>query len=157
MKDGADGDDLGVVVDTFQMSNLHCEQPRSHRVIEKIRLGELSRVFQRLGDKRRVRDADACYQTSAQNFAASLSRALSPIGRSHIDVNRIGHLSSLLPSSGCPDKSNESARDRAHVNRLTNSSAFTATSLQPASIVSACPRPGILTISVTLLLCFCFL
>ncbi len=43
------------------------------------------------------------------------------------------------------------------VNRLTNSSAFSATSRQPASIVSACPRPGILTISVTPLLRFCFL
>src|SRR6266849_271615 len=108
MKDGADGDHLGVVVDTSQMSNLHCEQPRSHRVIEEMRLGELSRIFQRLGDKRRIRHADACYQTCAQNFAASLSRALSPIGRSHIDVNRLAHLSSLLPSGGCPNKSNES-------------------------------------------------
>src|SRR5262249_20600390 len=43
------------------------------------------------------------------------------------------------------------------VNRLTNSSAFSATSRQPASIVSACPRPGILTISVTPLLRFSFL
>src|SRR6476660_4829930 len=43
------------------------------------------------------------------------------------------------------------------VNRLTNSSAFSATSRQPASIVSACPRPGILTISVTPWLRFCFL
>jgi hypothetical protein len=43
------------------------------------------------------------------------------------------------------------------VNRLTNSSAFSATSRQPASIVSAWPRPGILTISVTPLLRFCFL
>jgi len=51
----------------------------------------------------------------------------------------------------------ELARDRAHVNRLTNSSAFSATSRQPASIVSACPRPGILTISVTPSLRFCFL
>jgi hypothetical protein len=48
-------------------------------------------------------------------------------------------------------------RDRAHVNRLTNSSAFSATSRQPPSIVNACPRPGILTISVTPLLRFCFL
>ena len=46
---------------------------------------------------------------------------------------------------------------RLHANRLTNSSAFSATSRQPASIVSACPRPGILTISVTPLLRFCFL
>src|SRR5215472_911411 len=38
------------------------------------------------------------------------------------------------------------------VNRLTNSSAFSA-----ASIVSACPRPGILTISVTPLFRFSFL
>src|SRR5262245_53147779 len=111
MKDCADGDHLGIVVDAFQMSNLRCEQPRSYRVIEEIRLGELLRIFQRLGDERRIRYADACYQTW----------------------------------------------DRVHVNRLTNSSAFTATSLQPASIVSACPRPGILTISVTLLLRFCFL
>ena len=43
------------------------------------------------------------------------------------------------------------------VNRLTNSSAFPATSRQPASIVSACPRPGILTMSVTPWLRFCFL
>src|SRR5262245_47490447 len=35
------------------------------------------------------------------------------------------------------------------VKRCTNLSAFSATSRQPASIVSACPRPGILTISVT--------
>src|SRR5215469_13269602 len=42
-------------------------------------------------------------------------------------------------------------------NRFTNSSAFSATSRQPASIVSACPRPGILTISVTPLLLCCFL
>src|SRR5215468_3198577 len=40
-------------------------------------------------------------------------------------------------------------RDRDQVNRLTNSSAFSATSRQPASIVSECPRPSILTISVT--------
>src|SRR5215467_3442750 len=109
MKDGADGEHFGVVVDTFQMSNLHCEQPRSHRVIEEIRFGKLSRIFQRLGDKRRIGHADACYQTCAQNFAASLSRALSPIGCSHVDVNRVGHLSSLLPSSGCPNKPNEIA------------------------------------------------
>jgi len=44
----------------------------------------------------------------------------------------------------------------AHVNRLTNSSAFSATSRQPASIVSVCPRPVILTISVTSWLRFCF-
>src|SRR4029077_19771469 len=43
------------------------------------------------------------------------------------------------------------------VTRFTKSSAFSATSRQPASMVSECPRPGILTISVTLLLCFCFL
>src|SRR5215813_13800564 len=43
------------------------------------------------------------------------------------------------------------------LNRLANSSAFSATSLHPASIVSACPRPGILTISVTPLLRFSFL
>src|SRR5215472_6300461 len=47
-------------------------------------------------------------------------------------------------------------KDR-YVNRLTNSSAFWATSRQPASMVSECPRPGILTISVTPLLRFCFL
>src|SRR5262245_21228842 len=35
------------------------------------------------------------------------------------------------------------------LNRLTNSSAFSATARQPASIVSECPRPGFLTISVT--------
>src|SRR5215831_24639 len=43
------------------------------------------------------------------------------------------------------------------VKRLTNSSAFSATSFQPASIVSACPRPGILTISVTPVFRLCFL
>src|SRR5260370_14632280 len=42
------------------------------------------------------------------------------------------------------------------VNRPTNLSAFSATSRQPASIVSECPRPGILTISVTPWLRFCF-
>jgi hypothetical protein len=40
---------------------------------------------------------------------------------------------------------------------LTKLSAASATSRQPLSIVSACPRPGISTISVTLLLRFCFL
>src|SRR5690348_3178518 len=99
MKDRADGDHLGVVVDTSQMSNLHCEQPRSHRVIEEIWLGEFSRIFQRLGDKRRIRHAGACYQTCAGNFGASLSRALSPTGLSHIVVNGLSHLSSLLPAS----------------------------------------------------------
>jgi hypothetical protein len=48
-------------------------------------------------------------------------------------------------------------REIDHANRLTNSSAFSATSRQPASIVSACPRPDILTISVTPSLRFCFL
>ena len=48
-------------------------------------------------------------------------------------------------------------RDPAYVNCLTNSSTFAATSRQPTSIVSECPRPGILTISVTPLLRFCFL
>src|SRR5258706_7645787 len=91
MKDGADGDHLGVVVDTFQMSNLDCEQPRSHRVIEEIRLGELLLIFQRLGDKRRNRHAYACYQTCAPNFAASLSPALRPISRSPIYVNNLWH------------------------------------------------------------------
>ena len=43
------------------------------------------------------------------------------------------------------------------MNRLTNSSAFSATSRQPASMVSECPRPDILTISVTPLLRFCCL
>src|SRR5262245_58068429 len=43
------------------------------------------------------------------------------------------------------------------VNRCTKSSAFSATSRQPASMVSACPRPGILTISVTPVLRFCLL
>ena len=49
------------------------------------------------------------------------------------------------------------AKSLHDVNRLTNSSAVSATSRQPASIVSECPRPGILTISVTPLLRFCFL
>ena len=39
-------------------------------------------------------------------------------------------------------------REIDHANRFTNSSAVPATSRQPASIVSECPRPGILTISV---------
>src|SRR5262249_33202982 len=43
------------------------------------------------------------------------------------------------------------------LNRLAHSSAFSATSRQPASTVSACPRPGILPISVPPLLRFCFL
>ena len=46
---------------------------------------------------------------------------------------------------------------RAHENRLTKSSTLSATSRQPLSMVSACPRPGILTISVTPALRFCFL
>ena len=41
--------------------------------------------------------------------------------------------------------------------RCTNASAVSATSRQPLSIVSACPRPGISTISVTPSLRFCFL
>ena len=56
-----------------------------------------------------------------------------------------------------PSEFSASWRNPTHVNRLTNSSAFSATSRQPASIVSECPRPGILTISVTALLRFCFL
>ena len=48
-------------------------------------------------------------------------------------------------------------RDRSHANRLRNASVFSATSRQPASIVNECPRPGILTISVTPLLRFSFL
>ncbi len=49
------------------------------------------------------------------------------------------------------------AFDIVYANRLTNSSAFSATSRQPASIVNECPRPVILTISVTPLLRFSFL
>src|SRR6266403_4518483 len=48
-------------------------------------------------------------------------------------------------------------REIDHANLFTNSSTFPATSRQPASIVSACPRPGILTISVTPWLLVCFL
>ena len=43
------------------------------------------------------------------------------------------------------------------VNRLTNSSAVSATSRQPPSIVSEWPRFGIFLISVTAELRFCFL
>src|SRR5207244_2161686 len=44
---------------------------------------------------------------------------------------------------------------QAQVKRLTNSSALSATSRQPLSITSACPRFGISAISVTPLLRSC--
>jgi hypothetical protein len=46
---------------------------------------------------------------------------------------------------------------RRYANRLTNSSAVSATSRQPSSMVSACPRPGISTISVMPSFFCCFL
>jgi hypothetical protein len=47
--------------------------------------------------------------------------------------------------------------ERCYANRLTNASAVSATSRQPLSIVSECPRSGTLTISVTPSLPRCFL
>ena len=44
-----------------------------------------------------------------------------------------------------------------YANRLTKARAVFATSRQPLSITSACPRSGILAISVTALLRFCCL
>jgi hypothetical protein len=42
-------------------------------------------------------------------------------------------------------------------NRWTNASALSATSSQPLSMISACPRPGIFSISVTPWLSCCCL
>src|SRR5687768_14612207 len=84
MKDSADRNRLGIVVDTFKMPNPRREQPRSHGVIEEIWLGELLGILQRGGDERRIRHADACYQTGTQNLTPSV-------------VNRLGHVPSLSP------------------------------------------------------------
>ena len=47
--------------------------------------------------------------------------------------------------------------EAAYWNRCTNCNAVSATSRQPWSIVSECPRPGISTISVALFVFrFCF-
>ena len=48
-------------------------------------------------------------------------------------------------------------RDQLAVKRRTKARAVSATSRHPLSIVSACPRLGISTISVTPVLRFCFL
>jgi len=44
----------------------------------------------------------------------------------------------------------------AGTKRLTKASALSATSRQPLSITSECPRPGISAISVTFWLCCCW-
>src|SRR5688500_12709475 len=83
MEDGADRYHLEVTVDAFRLPDLRCEQPRSHGVVEEIGLVELLRVLEHVADDRRIRHADACYQTC-----------------SCIDVNRLGHVSSFLPTDG---------------------------------------------------------
>src|SRR4029077_16872141 len=55
----------------------------------------------------------------------------------------------LLPLSAAPS--------HGAANRLTNASAVSATVRPPLSIVRACPRSGISTISVTPVLRSCFL
>jgi hypothetical protein len=50
-----------------------------------------------------------------------------------------------------------SGERRVYTKRLTNASAVSATSRQPLSIVSACPRPAISAISVIPGLRCCFL
>ena len=59
----ANGHDLVVVVDSFYAANRFCEQPRTHRVIEQIRLGKPLRILDHRCDKRIVYHADACNQS----------------------------------------------------------------------------------------------
>ena len=50
----ANRNDLVVVVDTLCAANRFCKQPRTHRVIEQVRLGEPLRILDHRRDERRV-------------------------------------------------------------------------------------------------------
>src|SRR5215467_3603645 len=102
------------------------------------------RILNRGGDERTFGDAEACNQSSLRRDERLCWRNRFP----HVAKRSIIHRSPPLFYA---------AFALAVLNRLANSRAFWATSRQPASIVSACPRPGILMISVTPLLRFCFL
>jgi hypothetical protein len=71
-----------------------------------------------------------------------------------VTVNLVGGRNVQAPA-GWPRRRSNAARGQAK--RLTKASAVPATSRQPLSIVSACPRPAISASSVTPPLCCCFL
>src|SRR4029077_11432908 len=56
--------DFAVVVDSLHTTNRFSEQPRTHRVIEQIRFGKSLRMLNHGRDKRTIRYADACDQSS---------------------------------------------------------------------------------------------
>ena len=80
---------------------------------------------------------------SARSGSASSSSALHAAARERV---RHGAADDAAPDDG---DLGLVADQGTQVKRLTNSSAVSATSRQPLSIVSACPRLGISVISVT--------
>ena len=103
--------------------------------------------------------APFAWLASLHSLASSFERLASP---SHTfkygaKAGRVGSLALSFASGRDVRESPASLAKVAYANRLRNSSTLSATSRQPASIVSECPRPAILTISVTPSLRFCFL
>src|SRR5262250_1615861 len=98
-------------------------------------------------DERTIGYADACNQSSLRRV---------PIDERLRSRNRLLHVADPFIIHRSPPLL-YAAFALVVLNRLANSRSFSATSRQPASIVSACPRHCILTISVTPLLRFCFL
>src|SRR5438270_7401787 len=108
------------------------------------RMAVLARVLGRVPVRRRVAAADL------------------PAGLAHAQVHPAGaDLQALLAAGDRLGQGRvldlvEVAAD-AHANRRTKASAVSATSRQPLSMVSACPRPFIFTISVAPSFFCCFL
>ena len=105
---------------------------------------------------------------SGHTPAPALTRWERPDGRPTAIVNSGCWRRQLQPRAGSPRSTAlvdeglgrlllEPMRHRAHVNLLMNSSALSATSRHPWSIVREWPRFGIFTISVTPVFRFCFL
>src|SRR5262245_14681381 len=59
----ADGHDLAVVGDSLPAANRFREQPRTHRVIEQVRLRDPLRILDHRCDERRVGHIDPCNQS----------------------------------------------------------------------------------------------
>ena len=56
--------DFAVIVDSLQAADRFSEEPRAHRVIEQIRLGEFLCMLNHSRDERSIRNADARDQSS---------------------------------------------------------------------------------------------
>src|SRR5215471_19412246 len=162
---GVGGCDLGVVLDhPFDLSDpcrqtmdgevLTCERDGRRDVIERL-VGPDPEVVEDRGG-RELLEVDTAFHDGRTQVHDAVYMV--PIGDEVVPQLRRVIVQNLINRRDASQEAGSGERlYHDHANRFTNSSAFSATSRQPASMVSACPRPGILTISVTPVLLVCFL